>query len=107
MTHRIKIRPKASIDTDDCFAYIVQNNEDSALRFFDAVRQTFADLARMPRVGKRYRHSAKPDLQLHQWPVRGFRAYLIFYRISETEIEIVRILPASRNLDQILANESN
>jgi toxin ParE1/3/4 len=107
MTHRIKIRPKANIDVDDCFLYLVQENEDAALNFFDAVRQTFADLGRMPGMGKRYQHPTRQDLNLHQWPVKGFRAYLIFYRIHAAEIEIVRVLPAVRNIDQILQNEIN
>jgi toxin ParE1/3/4 len=76
------------------------------MRFFDAVRQTFADLGRMPGIGKRYHHSAKPKINLHQWPVRGFRAYLIFYQIHSAEIEIVRVLPASRNIHQILKDET-
>jgi toxin ParE1/3/4 len=102
MTHRIKTRPQADIDIDDCFTYIAENNEDAALRFFDAVRQTFADLARMPGVGKRYTKTSNPDLNLRQWAVRGFRNYLIFYQINTDEIIIVRLLPATRDIDQIL-----
>jgi toxin ParE1/3/4 len=107
MTHRIRTLPKADFDIDDCVAYIAEDNEDSALRFFDAVRQTFADLARMPGIGKRYSNVSHPDLNLHQWPVRGFRKYLIFYRIKEDEIVIERLLPASRNIDQIFKDLRN
>ena len=36
MTRRIVIRPRASVDLDEQFAYIAGNNFDAALRFFDA-----------------------------------------------------------------------
>jgi toxin ParE1/3/4 len=39
MTRRIIIRPKASADLDEKFAYIAQSNFDAALSFFDATRQ--------------------------------------------------------------------
>lgn len=54
MTKRIVITPKASLDIDEYFAYIAQENPDTALLFFDSVRETFAQLARMPGMGSRY-----------------------------------------------------
>ena len=47
----ITIRPRASQDIDDHFAYIAQRNAESALRFFDATRSTIAQIARMPGIG--------------------------------------------------------
>ncbi|BBD57788.1 hypothetical protein NIES2109_05560 [Nostoc sp. HK-01] len=54
MTKQIVITPKASLDIDECFAYIAQQNPNTALLFFDSVRETFAQLARMPGMGSRY-----------------------------------------------------
>jgi toxin ParE1/3/4 len=107
MTRTIVIRPKASLDLDDCFIFIAQNNEDAATRFFDSVRQTYANLARMPRMGTVYHATSDQNSDLRKWPVKGFRGYLIFYRVHETEIEIVRVLPAARNIDQILESDLN
>jgi toxin ParE1/3/4 len=103
---KITIRPQANFDIEDHVTYLAEQNEDQAFRFFDCVRETFADLARMPGIGRRYRHPTKTDLNLHRWAVRDFRTYLVFYRIKETEIEIVRVLPAVRDLDRILGRES-
>ena len=50
----IVITPRASQDIDEQFAYIAQNNPDAALRFFDAVRHTFAKLAQMSGIGRPY-----------------------------------------------------
>jgi toxin ParE1/3/4 len=103
MTRRIVVRPAVSFDVDDHVAYLSEQNEDRAFRFFDAVRETFADLARMPGMGVRYRHPTRADLNLHKWSVKGFRSYLVFYKIHETEVEIVRIISAARDIDQIFS----
>ncbi|MEH2321042.1 type II toxin-antitoxin system RelE/ParE family toxin [Nostoc sp.] len=39
MTKRIVITPKASLDIDESFVYIAQENPDTALLFFDAFHQ--------------------------------------------------------------------
>ena len=54
MTRRIVIRPKASVDLDEQFAYIADSNFDAALSFFDATRQTFSQLAQLPGIGSVY-----------------------------------------------------
>lgn len=103
MTKRIVIRPKASQDLDENFAYIAQNNPDAALRFFDAARQTFARLAQMSGMGSLY-PVQNPRLQgLRKWPVRGFENYLIFYLSFDDFIEVVRILHAARDLEEVLS----
>ena len=41
MTRRIVITPKASLDIDEHFAYIAQENPDTALQFFDSAMNIF------------------------------------------------------------------
>ncbi|MFM6396426.1 type II toxin-antitoxin system RelE/ParE family toxin, partial [Planktothrix sp.] len=82
--------PKASQDIDDHFAYIHQNNVDAALRFFDAVRETLATLAKMSAVGRLYAFNNQRLDGLRQWQVKGFENYLIFYLTSESDIKIIR-----------------
>jgi toxin ParE1/3/4 len=105
MTKRIVIRPRASQDIDEHFAYIAQNNSDAALRFFDAVRQTFAKLAQMSGMG-RPSPVTNPGLEgLRKWSVKGFEKHLIFYLSFDDYIEIVRILHAARDIEAILEQE--
>ena len=105
MTKRILIRPKASQDLDDHFAYIAERNGEAALQFFDNVRLTLAQLARMPQMGRVY-VIQNPRLQgLRKWAVRLFKRYLIFYIERDDAIEIVRILYASQDLSSILDRE--
>jgi len=102
MTKRIVITPRASQDIDELFAYIAQNNSDAALQFFDAVRQTFAKLAQMSRMGRPYPVTNLRLEGLRKWSVKGFEKYLIFYLSFDDSIEIVRILHAARDIEAIL-----
>jgi toxin ParE1/3/4 len=54
MNRRILIHEDASLDLQEHCNYLAQNNRDSAFQFFDAARQTFAALARMPGMGNLY-----------------------------------------------------
>ncbi|MDF5706819.1 MAG: type II toxin-antitoxin system RelE/ParE family toxin [Nostoc sp. S4] len=105
MTKGIVITPKASLDIDEHFAYIFQQNPDTALLFFDFIRETFAQLARMPGIGSQY-HQDNIRLQgLRKWAVKGFKKYLIFYFERDENIEIVRVLYARQDIERILEQE--
>ncbi|MBE9126228.1 MULTISPECIES: type II toxin-antitoxin system RelE/ParE family toxin [unclassified Coleofasciculus] len=107
MTKRIVITPRASQDIDEHFAYIAQNNSDTALRFFDAVRQTCAKLAQMSGMGRPY-PVTNPRLEgLRKWSVKGFEKHLIFYLSFDDYIEIVRILHAARDIEAILEQQED
>lgn len=101
MTRRIPITPKASQDLDDICQFITQNNPDAALKFFDAARQTFNQLAQNPGIGTIYEVS-KPRLQgLRKWRIGKFDKYMIFYRYSDNLVEIIRIIYAGRDISAI------
>jgi toxin ParE1/3/4 len=105
MTKRIIIRPKASQDLDDHFAYIAENNLEAALRFFDSARSTIAQLARTPGIGSLCPVENSRLQGLRKWAVKDFRKHLIFYFEREDAIEIVRILYAARDISSILDGE--
>jgi toxin ParE1/3/4 len=107
MTFKIFVTPLASIDIEDIVAYLASSNSDVAMNFFDAVRVTFADLARNPNIGVAYT-SRNPTLQnLRRWPVKDFDSYLIFYINAcdssggrqGQQVEIVRVLHGKRDLE--------
>jgi len=105
MTKRIIITPKASQDIDDHFMYISSRNQNAALRFFDAVRETLANLARMSEIGVFYPINNVRLEELRRWSVKGFEKYLIFYLSFEDRILIVRILHSARDIERILKEE--
>jgi toxin ParE1/3/4 len=104
MTKRIILRPKASQDLDDHFAYVAENNFEAALRFFDSARLTIAQLAKMPGIGGLYLVKNPRLRGLRKWAVKDFRKYLIFY-FERDDIEVVRILCATRDINSILDGE--
>jgi len=104
MTKRIVITPRASQDLDNYYTYITQNNPEAALRFFDATRQTFAKLAQMSGMGSFYPVKNSRLDGLRRSPIKGFENYLIFYLAFDDYLEIVRILHAARDLEEVLSD---
>jgi toxin ParE1/3/4 len=104
MNRRILITEDANLDLHEHFSYLAQNNRDRAFDFFDATRQTFATLARMPGMGQQYESEEEDVVNIHKWTVKGFKNYLIFYRYDDETLEILRIIFATRDLTPLLKN---
>jgi toxin ParE1/3/4 len=104
--HTIIISLPARADINRNYDYLSQINPDSALNFFDSTRQSFAEIARDPEIGRIYLVNNPHLKDLRKWQVRDFRKYLIFYRVWETSIEILRVLQGNQDIDRILTNES-
>ncbi|HEY9692165.1 MAG TPA: type II toxin-antitoxin system RelE/ParE family toxin [Oculatellaceae cyanobacterium] len=105
MTRRIFITPKANQDLDDIFNYLTQNNPDAALRFFDATRQTIAQLAQNPGMGSPYQLNNPRLAGLRKRGVKDFEKYLIFYFSQNDLLSVVRIIHAARDLPTIIEQE--
>ena len=103
MNRRILIHEDASLDLHEHCNYLAQNSRDSAFHFFDAARQTFAALAQMPGIGNLY-ESEEDIVNVRKWAIKGFKKYLIFYRYDDENVEILRIIHATRDLDPLLKN---
>ncbi len=100
MTKQIVITPKPSLDIDEHFAYISQENQEAALRFFDSTRQ-IAQLACLLGIGSLYAVDNASLQGLRKWAVKGFKKYLIFYLEQKDLILIVRILYAAQDIEAI------
>jgi toxin ParE1/3/4 len=104
--YSIIITGPARSDITRNYEYLAQFNPDVALRFFDATRYSFAEIAHNPEIGSVY-PVKNPRLQgLRKWQVKDFRKYLIFYRVQETSIEILRVLQGNQDINRILTNKS-
>jgi toxin ParE1/3/4 len=99
---KIIIRAAAARDLAEQADYLAERSLEAALRFLDAVAETFRDLASMPEMGSP-RQVRNPALAgLRKWRIRGFEDYLIFYRPIGNGIEVLRVLHAARDIDAIL-----
>jgi toxin ParE1/3/4 len=103
MTGRYCVLPAADLDMDDRAAFLASHASlETALRFYDAARSTFAELADMPRIGEQW-PSINPRLTgLRVWRIEGFESHLIFYRPSADGIDIIRVLHGARDIDSVL-----
>lgn len=105
MTPALRIAPAADVDVDEQFFYLAQRSPDAARRFLLATERTFEELLRTPRAGHPFGSTAPRLSNLRIWRVQGFANHLVFYRESDTVIEIVRVLHAARDAERILSEE--
>jgi len=98
---RLRIRPRADRDIDEAFAFIARDNHLAAIRFLEAVEESFLLLQKQSGIGSR-RWAHVPLLKhTRMLGVTGFRKHLIFYIEHPTHIEIVRLLHAARDIPAI------
>jgi toxin ParE1/3/4 len=90
--NQFRVSPEASADLDEIWIYIAQDNPDAADKYIRAIVSRFPKLARMPLMGRE-----RPELS------PGLRSlvvghHVIFYRLLEDRLEIVRVLDGVRDL---------
>jgi len=83
--------------------FIHQDNPSAASAFVDASYDTFDFLARNPGIGRERSDLELPEVR--SWRVKGFRRYLIFYRVMPGRIQIWRVLHGPRDLHQVFGSE--
>jgi toxin ParE1/3/4 len=104
MNYRLIIKNRAERDLREQAEYLLrQGDVDQAVTFLAAAEETLAQLVKMPRIGKVSRWAGLALGEVRQWQMKDFRDYLIFYRLQETTLEVLRILRGSRDLVELLA----
>ncbi|MEA5600647.1 type II toxin-antitoxin system RelE/ParE family toxin [Nostoc sp. UHCC 0252] len=96
---RFRISTQAAQDIENIWKYIAPNNFKAANKLFDTLRESFPKLAKFPQMG-RERSDLAPLLRT--FPVKN---YLIFYRLIDEGIEIVRILHGLQDIETIFQDE--
>ncbi len=92
-------RRQAVEDIDEHAAYIAERNTRAAYRFLDKVEQAFEVLRRHPGIGSpRLYHIVSG---LRAWPVSGFESYVILYFMTRGAVQVVRIVHAARDLEEL------
>lgn len=56
----------------------------------------------MPGMGKLCQFSHSKLANVRQYPIKGFRNYLVFYRPTDSGVEILRIIQGARDITGIL-----
>jgi toxin ParE1/3/4 len=95
------ISPLASRDLDDIFDYFAEFSVDAGERFVDDFNKKCRNLVAFPSIGRAY---TEIDSSLRGIPLSG---YIIFYRVNENLIEIVRVVSGYRDLDSLFRGNSD
>lgn len=77
--------------------YLAEHNPGRARSYVEELRTACLEIGEMPNGFERLGHAKLSDIRR-----RTFAPYLIFYRIEEGEISLVRIIHGARNYPRIL-----
>ncbi len=100
------VLPRAQSDIDDIAAFIAGDSAAAGWRFLTAFRQTCGQLLETPRCGYAFAIPGQTEREIRCWRVRGFRNWLVFYRLTDSGIEVIRVLHGARDIVALLADES-
>jgi toxin ParE1/3/4 len=89
------IAPTASQDLNKIADYFLTVNVIAGEKLFQLFNQKIKQLTQFPLMGRSYNH-IKPSLR--GLPLKG---YIIFYRVSDDQIEILRIVNGHQNLSDL------
>lgn len=92
----LRRHPQAEQDLIDIYQHIWRDNPGAAERLIRSINAKCELLSGNPRIGR-----ARPELRsdLRSFP---YGAYIILYRVIENGMEVVRVVHAARNLDDLV-----
>ena len=105
MNYKLRILPAADADVDDAALFIAKDNLTAALKFYDAVDQTYRRIREHPNRWPRYELDHPGLGNLHKRSVVKFDSYLIFYRIQTGVVEIIRVLHGAMDIPSALIDD--
>jgi toxin ParE1/3/4 len=95
--------PRVERDLTEHYAYIAQDKVEPAERLLMVAEEAFERLARNPSLGTVWR-SLRPHLKgIHFYPMPApYRSYIVFYRATEAQLEVIAVLHGARDLEGVL-----
>ena len=86
---------KARVDLTDIFLYVAERDEIAAKRVLKEIERVCRLIGSRPKMGRE-----RPDLKPN---IRSFvvMSWIIFYRVDDDFVEIVRVPHSARDLDAI------
>ncbi len=107
MTPVVRQRAAAKLDLVDHFVYLAETaGQDVADCFLSNAEKSFADLAKMPRMGSPLGLKNPKLSNLRKWRVKAFDNHLVFYEPMPDGVSIVRVLHASSDWWRLLGMEN-
>lgn len=101
----IRKHPIVIQDLIEQATFIAADNLEAAEQFLVAAEATFQQLGQLPGIG-RLSIFSNPLLQgIRQYPIKGFKNHLVFYRDQGSDVEILRVLHGARDLEATLEGD--
>jgi toxin ParE1/3/4 len=102
---KVNKRPIVIQDLIEQATYIAEGSLDASDRFLRAAEETFQFLGNMPAIGRLsgFTHSSLVDVR--QYAIKGFKSFLIFYRVTDDGVDILRVLHGSRDVEALLEGD--
>ncbi len=98
------IRPQARADVDDIATYIAERNLTAAVRFLDDFDAAVDRLLQFPALGQVWSTNHPDTLAtVRRWVMQTGPAS-IFYRPTNTTLEVIRVLHHARHTPPLLDN---
>jgi toxin ParE1/3/4 len=102
MAKRLVRKRAAERDLAEQVDYIAAEHPPAARRYLLAVERAFERLLEMPEMGVQRAFKNKKLQGIRMWPVPGFGNFLIFYRVTQRSVQIVRILHGAQDVLRVL-----
>ena len=106
MKRSIVILPRAHSDLYEIGLYLSERSLETSKRFNRAVDRTLEYLLKAPESGEKRNYSNPEYANIRIWQVSGFPNHLIFYRVGDMDITVVRVLHGARDYDTIFNDET-
>lgn len=86
---------KAKNDLEEIHNFIAEDNPSAALGFINVIQDKCQTIALSPEIG---RVREELGLEIRSFPIKN---YVIFYRIKNSTIQIIRVLHSARDIESI------
>lgn len=106
LTRVLVITPAADRDLEEIAVFLGRDSMSAADRFVDAAHRAFQHILDMPMLGSKVLAYDPVLTDLRRGRIARFPNHLIFYRIIDESIEIVRILHGARDIDRLLSADA-
>ncbi len=106
MSVRVLQRARARQDILEIISYIASDNPGAAGALYEAYERILKHLEETPDMGRPYASSYPQLRRVRAVAIGRFRRYLVFYRRQDSNVEVLRVLHAHRDITSILSDES-
>jgi toxin ParE1/3/4 len=101
VSRRLVVSPRAQADVDEHAAYLDDRNPDAGWRFLVEIHDAFDRLPTFPHLGQAWPTTRTELVGVRRLVLTTFPISL-FYRATETVVEVLRVLHHARDIPPLL-----